>query len=136
VDRSFNFTIVGSAAAATFGIKGGVHFDNAPFSVFHHICAGNVAGIPEAHFLSRSEPEVFLWRLFHEVLALDEYFARQGHVPAAASRVGGMIGTRKPFRLPFREVDNDHFERIKNCHAPIRTFFKILPDTKLQQRQI
>ena len=132
MDRSLYFTSIGAVASAALRIIGTMYFHD--FSVLVLDTAGAFYEISthQAHFVAGEHTEIFLGRLFHEVLSLNIQFFAEGNLAAAQSFVFRIVDYRQHLRLSFGIVINYQFHRIQNSHHTGCLCLQILTDTILQ----
>ena len=86
VNGRLHFAAIGSVAAAGGGIVGAMHFDDFALVVLHHARALDEVAVAQAHFAAGRETEIFLGRIFAEVVLLDVEHAGEGHLARAGAR--------------------------------------------------
>ena len=77
VDCAFDFATGSCAAGLALKIDTASKLGHVAGVVFDHFIAFDDVSVFESHFATRSEPEIFRWRSFHEIVAVDEKLAAE-----------------------------------------------------------
>src|SRR5271155_4860663 len=90
--RRLDLAAVGRIAALGGGIVSAAQFDHFAGGIFRKFAAGNEIGVAQTHLGAGRQPEEFLRRVLHEIVALDEKLAAEFYAAGSRNRIVGMIG--------------------------------------------
>ena len=89
----------------------------------------------QPHLAIRSEAEELLWRLLHEVRAIDPGLTGERHLARAGALVRGVVLDVLPHDFAGGPVFDDQFDRVEHGHAPPRARVEVVPREEVEQAQ-
>src|SRR5204863_10202472 len=78
-------------AAAGGRVVGAAQLDHLARGVLDRFAAGDEIGVAQPHLLARRKTKEFLWRVLHEIFALDKKLAPEPDAPAPGGSVLGIV---------------------------------------------
>ena len=118
----------GRAAGLAVQVGGATEFGDVAVGVLHHFLALDDVGVFEAHFAAGFEAEEFGRRHFHEVVLLDEQFAREGNLPLTCVLVPGVVGRVEFLDLALGVVGDDDLDWPQHSETPQTALVQVLTD--------
>ena len=102
--------------------------------IFHHLIALDDVGVFQPHFAARFQPEIFRRRRFHEIVALDEQFAREWNLARAGVGSSGLFTASSSSTLSFGIIRDDNLDRPQHGQAAHRRAIELLAHGVLEHR--
>ena len=130
MEGAFHLTRCSGHAAAAIGIVGAVQFGDVAVGIFHHavlVTPDDICAL-EANFLAGCQTEKFLWRILHEIIALDEDFTGEWHAVGACFRILGVVLHFHSLGLPHGVIVDNHLHGIDHGHGAGGYGVEILAD--------
>ena len=101
MDCAFHFAIGSRTARFALEIDRAAQLNDIPGLVLHDLIALNDVSIFQPHFAPRFQPEIFWWRRFHEVIAVDKQFTAEWNFARSRSRIFRIVDSVELFDLIF-----------------------------------
>ena len=136
MDGAFHLAVL-SGSGHGGRVVGAFELDYLAGPVLYDFVALDDAGVFQAHFSVRLEPEVFVGRFFHEVSPVDQEFTRERNLTGGAFRVGRVERAVEPFHPSFLPVGDGHLDGIvAYSHISVGTLVEVLADAPFQKLEV
>ncbi|VTR69198.1 conserved hypothetical protein [Desulfosarcina cetonica] len=137
VQGGLHLAAVRRITAAGGRIISAAQFDHlAAIRILDRLPAGDEVGVAQPYFPAGCQPEEFLGRIFHEVVAFDVKLAGEGELADTGTGILGIVDRLQFLGLVFGIVFDDHFEGLQDAHHPGGAQVEILTDAVLEKGHV
>ncbi|MNE23002.1 hypothetical protein D3C80_1162360 [compost metagenome] len=95
-------------------------FNDIAVSIFNDVIAFDEVSMLQTDLVPREQPEIFAWRILHEILSLNINFTRERDLAIAHFRIFTVVFRFKQLGLSLRVIRNDNLERVNHSHRTRR----------------